>query len=371
MHHAVGGGQGFRGGVSDPSPEGMPVSQTAVEVAEARPPQASRALAERYLGLALVAGLVVWLIVQAIQHPQQFFEALVGGLNNGALYALIALGYTLVYGIIELINFSHGDLFMLSTVLSAFFVITLFHQTSATVAAFGVLAIGLVVVMAAAAGLNVAAERLAYRRLRRAPKLAPLITAVGLSFVYQWGGVRTNGSAPKSWNTVLGDSGFDVGGIHIQWSTLVVIGVTIPLLLLMNWIVQNTRQGKAMRATAQDQDAARLMGIDVDRTIAFTFGLGGAMAGAAGLLYLESIGTTRWDAGFRLGLIAFTAAVLGGIGRLDGAVLGGFLIGLMQNFNDSLGFGQQWSQTVVFTILILLMVFKPEGILGTPTREKV
>ena len=347
------------------------MSQTAVEVAEARTPLSRRAQMERYVGLALVAALVVWLIVEVIQAPTQWFEALVGGLNNGALYALIALGYTLVYGIIELINFSHGDLFMLSTVLSAFFVVTLFKATTPTVAAFGVLAMGLVVVMAAAAALNVTAERLAYRRLRRAPKLAPLITAVGLSFVYQWGGVRTNGSAPQTWDTILGFTGFNVGGIHIEWATLVVIGVTIPLLVLMNWIVQNTRQGKAMRATAQDQDAARLMGIDVDRTIAFTFGLGGAMAGAAGLLYLESIGTTRWDAGFRLGLIAFTAAVLGGIGRLDGAVLGGFLIGIVQNFNDSLGFGQKWSETVVFTILIMLMVFKPEGLLGSAAAEKV
>jgi branched-chain amino acid transport system permease protein len=147
--------------------------------------------------------------------------------------------------------------------------------------------------------------------------------------------------------------------------------VTIPLLLLMTYIVQRTRAGKAMRATAQDQDAARLMGIDVDRTIAFTFALGGAMAGAAGLLYLQSVGTTRYDAGFQLGLIAFTAAVLGGIGNLNGAVLGGFLIGVVQSFNDQLGFGQKWSQTVVFTILIALMVFKPEGILGKPTTEKV
>jgi branched-chain amino acid transport system permease protein len=326
---------------------------------------------ENGLGLALVGGVVLWMVVAAIKNPLQFVEALVSGVNNGALYALIALGYTLVYGIIELINFSHGDLFMLSTVLAGFVVITIFGATSPGIAAFGALAIGLVIVMVGAAALNVTAERLAYRRLRKAPKLAPLITAVGLSFVYQWAGVRTNGSAPRSWDTVLGDTGFDVGGVHIQWNTLVVIGVTVPLLLLMNWIVQNTRQGKAMRATAQDQDAARLMGIDVDRTIAFTFGLGGAMAGAAGLLYLESIGTTRWDAGFRLGLIAFTAAVLGGIGRLDGAVLGGFLIGIVQNLNESLGLGQKWSQTVVFTILIVLMVFKPEGILGTATAEKV
>jgi branched-chain amino acid transport system permease protein len=139
----------------------------------------------------------------------------------------------------------------------------------------------------------------------------------------------------------------------------------------MMFLVQRTRQGRAMRATAQDQDAARLMGIDVDRTIAMTFALGGALAGAAGMLYLQTMGLTRYDLGFRLGLIAFTAAVLGGIGNLAGAVLGGFLIGIIQALNEAFGLGSSWSQTVVFTILIVLMVFKPEGILGHPVTEKV
>jgi branched-chain amino acid transport system permease protein len=159
--------------------------------------------------------------------------------------------------------------------------------------------------------------------------------------------------------------------VRIEWSTLVVILITVPLLLVMTWFVTSTRQGKAMRATAQDQDASRLMGIDVDRTIAITFGLGGALAGAAGVLYMQANGITRWDAGFRLGLIAFTAAVLGGIGNLTGAVLGGFIIGVLENINNSLGLGQAWGQTVIFGILIVLMVFKPEGILGKPTTEKV
>jgi branched-chain amino acid transport system permease protein len=323
------------------------------------------------LGLALVSLLVLWVVVQAVTKPSQFASAVVTGVNNGALYALIALGYTLVYGIIELINFSHGDLFMLATILAGFVIVTVFGATSPSVYAIFVAIAALFVCMGGGAGLNVAAERLAYRRLRRAPKLAPLITAVGLSFVYQFFGVLTNGSAQRPWNTILGDSGFTIGGVKINWMTIVVIAVTVPLLLAMSWLVTSTRQGKAMRATAQDQDAARLMGIDVDRTIAFTFGLGGALAGAAGVLWLESSGITRWDAGFRLGLFAFTAAVLGGIGNLTGAVVGGFLIGLVGSLNDSLGLGQEWGQTVIFAILIVLMVFKPEGILGRPSVEKV
>ena len=217
------------------------------------------------------------------------------------------------------------------------------------------------------------AELFAYRRLRRAPKLAPLITAVGLSFVFQNIGLKWNGSTPKQWSSVISTGGITVGGVLIRYSLLLTLGVTAVLLLALTYIVQRTRQGKAMRATAQDQDGARLMGIDVNRTISFTFGLGGAMAGAAAVLSVQTLGTTRFDQGFQFGLIAFTAAVLGGIGNLLGAVVGGLLIGIIQSFNDGFphGFGQDWSQTVVFTILILVLVFKPEGLFGTRTTEKV
>jgi branched-chain amino acid transport system permease protein len=342
-----------------------------VPVATGMSPVERRELAERILLYAIVAALLVWLATRLFIDPTTWFTTLLNGLNNGALYALIALGYTMVYGIIELINFSHGDLFMLATVTSGIFMITWLGAETWGADTFLILLLTLVVVMALAAGLNTAAERVAYRRLRRAPKLAPLITAVGLSFIYQWMGIRLNGSGPKNWTRLLGDEGFMIGGVQVRWTTVIVIGVTVPLLLLMTYIVQRTRQGKAMRATAQDQDAARLMGINVDRTIAFTFALGGALAGAAGVLWLQSVGNTRYDAGFQLGLIAFTAAVLGGIGNLNGAVIGGVLIGLIQAYNDTFGFGQKWSQTVVFGILIFLMVFKPEGLLGKRTTEKV
>jgi branched-chain amino acid transport system permease protein len=347
------------------------MSQTAIEAAEARQPIAARVLLERGTAYLLLLGLGVFVVWHLVDTPAAFFTTIIVGLNLGVLYALVALGYTLVYGIIELINFSHGDLFMLTTVLSGFLMVGLFKAKTASAGAFLALVLTLVAAMVVGASINTAAERVAYRRLRRAPKLAPLITAVGLSFVYQWGGIRTNGSGQRNWDTILGSDGFTVAGVKVPWSMLVVTAVTIPLLLGLTFIIQRTRQGKAMRATAQDQDAARLMGIDVDRTIALTFALGGALAGAAGLLYLETSGTTRYDLGFRLGLIAFTAAVLGGIGNLNGAVLGGVLIGLIQALNDRFFLGVAYSQTVVFTILILLMVFKPEGILGKPTTEKV
>jgi branched-chain amino acid transport system permease protein len=227
--------------------------------------------------------------------------------------------------------------------------------------------------MAFGAVINVLIERLAYRRLRNAPKLAPLITAVGMSFLLNFIGLKWNGSTPRQWPTVIPNNDIYIGGVRINMITILLFVVGIPLLLALNYVVAKTKSGKAMRATAQDKDAAALMGINVNKTIAFTFAIGGAMAGAAGLLYQQSIGTTNYNLGFQLGLIAFTSAVLGGIGNLWGAVVGALLIGLIQGLNDGLpiAFGQQWSQSVVFAILIIILVFKPAGLLGKVTTEKV
>jgi branched-chain amino acid transport system permease protein len=328
---------------------------------------------ERSLSTVAGLGILFWLGINFAKSPSQFFQASLIGLSNGVLYALIALGYTLVYGIIELINFAHGDLFMLSAVFSANFITIWFHKDSSGPAAWGVFLMCLLTVMIFAATINVGIERFAYRRLRRAPKLAPLITAVGVSFVLQFIGLRWNGSGPKTWNSVLPAGSFHIASVKIPYTTILSFVITAPLLLLMSWIVTRTRQGKAMRATAQDQDAARLMGINVDRTISFTFALGGALAGAAGLLFQQTRGLTSYNLGYQLGLIAFTSAVMGGIGNLQGAVLGALLIGLVQGLNDGLpiGLGQQWSQTVVFSILILLMAFRPTGLLGKAVTEKV
>ncbi|MEY4323104.1 MAG: hypothetical protein RL410_885 [Actinomycetota bacterium] len=337
------------------------------------------------IGLSLVGLLGIWLVANLLKAPALFATVFLDGLRMGSLYALIALGYTMVYGIIQLINFAHGDLFMLGTIFSGTVIAAIFKMSGATVGEFGTdsapevglgiaaVVITLILSMVFCGTINFAIELLAYRRLRTAPKLAPLITAVGMSFVLQFIGLQWNGSGPQNWIPVLPRTNFTVGDVVVQYSTIIILALTIPLLLSLTFLVNKTRQGKAMRATAQDQDAARLMGINVNRTISFTFILGGALAGAAGVMYQQMVATTTFDAGFRMGLIAFTAAVLGGIGNLNGAVLGGVLIGLISELNAGLpyGFGQRWGQTVVFTILILLMVFKPEGILGKPTTEKV
>jgi branched-chain amino acid transport system permease protein len=328
--------------------------------------------AEKIAGSLILLGLAVWVIANLVKDPGLFFSALLTGLNNGTLYALIALGYTMVYGIIELINFAHGDLFMLGTVFAAnaFANWMGFGHVGGT-GLIGLL-ISMLIAMVACALINVSTEVIAYRRLRNAPKLAPLITAVGFSFIFQDLGQIFNGSAPKTWPISTNLGGPTLNGVQL-YQLLLVVAVTAPLLALMTWIVTKTKQGKAMRAVASDQDGARLMGINVNRTISFVFALGGALAGAAGALWIATHAGNAYNLGLRLGLIAFTAAVLGGIGNLVGAVLGGLIIGVIEALNGgaAYGLGSNWSQTVIFAILITLMVFRPEGILGRRSTEKV
>jgi branched-chain amino acid transport system permease protein len=227
--------------------------------------------------------------------------------------------------------------------------------------------------MAACGLLNAGIEFVAYRPLRGAPRLAPLITAIGMSFILEDVAIGWKGPSYTAIPQVLPTGHvFSTHGITYTWEKLIVVVITVPVLLALVWLVQRTRQGKAMRATAQDRDAAAMMGINVNRTISFTFLIAGGLAGAGGLVYALYFGQVRYDTGFSLGLIAFTAAVLGGIGNLPGAVLGALCIGFIQAFNEGLRWhtpGSDWTQSIVFTILILILVFRPEGLLGERTPE--
>ncbi len=295
------------------------------------------------------------------------------GLSNGAIWALIALGYTLVYGIIELINFAHGDVFMIGSfaAVSLYGTLGLTASTGTIGLAAGLLAT-LVLAMLICGTLNTMIERVAYRPLRNAPKLAPLITAVGFSFILQNVGVLWKGGSQQGAADLVDSQHHltTIAGVTINNGDVLAIATTIPLLALLGWFVATSRIGKAMRATAQDPEAARLMGINVDTTISFTFLLGGLLAGAAGLIYALYQTNIVFDQGFRAGLIAFTAAVMGGIGNLQGAVLGGFIIGCVQQISDGRDeLGSQWTPAVVFIYLVLIMVFRPQGLLGEQTRE--
>jgi branched-chain amino acid transport system permease protein len=328
-----------------------------------------------WIGRALVVLVLVWLTINAIKTPADFVSVLLEGITLGLVYGLVALGYSLVYGILELINFAHGDVFMLGSWMSLYIGVQklgLGQSTGAGKLAWG-LALTLLAAMAFCGLLNATIERVAYRPLRNAPRLAPLITAIGASFILQDVGLNRLGPAPVSLPNILPQGTvFSVGGNDYHWFSLIVALSTLPVLALLVWLVQRTRHGRAMRAVAQDQEAAAMMGINVNGTISFTFLVAGALAGVAGLLYALYTTNIQFDQGFTLGLIAFTAAVLGGIGNLPGAVLGAVLIGLIQQFNEGLSWhspGSDWTQSIVFAILILILVFRPEGLLGERTPE--
>jgi branched-chain amino acid transport system permease protein len=332
------------------------------------------------LGTVLVVLLLLWLGINLSKNPSAFLSASLIGLTIGAVYALVALGYTLVYGILELINFAHGDVFMLGGMISATFLIGVFgiEGGEGAMTLWPAVLASLLAAMVICGVLNATIELVAYRPLRGAPRLAPLITAIGMSFILQNVGLAWKGAEYVRVQTPTGGTllphgqVFSLGGVSYSWNKLIVVLLTVPVLVVLIWLVQSTRQGKAMRATAQDKDAAAMMGINVNRTISFTFLIAGGLAGAAGLLYVLYFTQVRFDQGFQLGLIAFTAAVLGGIGNLPGAVLGALLIGFIQAFNERLVWhspGSDWTQSIVFSILIMILVFRPEGLLGERTPE--
>ena len=298
---------------------------------------------------------------------------LVAGLSNGAIWALIALGYTLVYGIIELINFAHGDVFMIGSFVAFGLYGTLGLTQSTGVAGLAVgLFVVLILAMLVSSSLNVMIERVAYRPLRGAPRLAPLITAVGVSFILQNVGILWLGGSQKGIPDLIQAQRqlFEIAGVTVSRADTLAVLVTIPLVLLLTTFVTRSRLGKAMRATAQDPEAARLMGINVDTTISLTFLLRGLLAGAAGLIFALYQTQVWFFQGFTAGLIAFTAAVMGGIGNLRGAVLGGVIIGVIQQIADNREpFGPQWTPAVIFAYLVIIMVFRPQGLLGEETRE--
>ncbi|MGL6077083.1 MAG: branched-chain amino acid ABC transporter permease [Fimbriiglobus sp.] len=306
---------------------------------------------------------------------QLILQYIILGLTKGSLFALIALGYTMVYGIIELINFAHGDLFMLGSFLALTLIGAVGLKSSADnwqqIAL--ILAACFILCPLFCAALNVTVDKLVYQPLRKAPKLAPLVSAIGVSFIFMniglfWGGSQ-DVDFPK---LIAADDNLLPEGSKLKFSSkdALIVGVTIPLMVLLTVFVKFTKLGKAMRATAQNPIAAQLMGINTEMVIRTTFAIGGALAGAASVIYGLSVGTISYTIGFQNGLYAFTAAVVGGIGNIPGAVLGGLLIGLISSFGSAY-LGDQWTNALVFSILIIILVFRPSGLLGSRVREKV
>jgi len=329
------------------------------------------------LRVAVVAGVAVgsWATLSAGQlRGDQWRDLIVFGVAQGSVYALIALGYTLVYGVLLMINFAHGDVFMFGG-MTAFFVADAlsragFLDNNPIVG----MAVVLLVAMVSSATLAILLERVAYRPLRRAPRLVPLITAIGASLFISNSVRGLYGEQIQAYPTLTVLEGkVDLLGIPILKTHLLVIIAAVVIMLALYWFVERTRTGRAMRAISEDKDTAALMGINVDGTIAITFGVGGMLAGAAGVLYALVFNQVYWFMGFLPGIKAFTAAVLGGIGNIMGAMLGGLSLGVLESVAPTLLLSglhvpspNQLRDVVAFSVLVLVLVFRPYGIFGRP-----
>lgn len=290
----------------------------------------------------------------------EWIQQIVNGISLGSIYALIALGYTMVYGIIKLINFAHGDVFMLGAFIG-FFAIARWDMHFIP---------ALLMAMILCAVIGVIIERVAYKRLRNATRIAALITAIGVSLLIEYTVIFFRGASPEAYPTIFERSTLNIFGVQIDTKSIFILGVSIVLMLLLQFIVHRTKIGKAMRAVSHDADAARLMGINVDNTISATFAIGSALAGAAGVIF--GIYYTRIEPlmGVLPGLKAFVAAVLGGIGIIPGAMAGGLVLGVVETIVSALGFSL-WRDAAAFVILILILILRPAGIFGKNAREKV
>jgi len=304
-----------------------------------------------------------------------FIQLTVDALTLGSVYALIALGYTLVYGVLKLLNFAHGDVFMVGSFIGFGVLQLLGGSASPAVPTWLLLVIITVAAMAGCAALGVVIERFAYRPLREAPRIAPLISALGVSFFLANSMQLLFGAEPRNYDSfslsggALYLKGIDIGNVRVPLLRIVTIVAALALMVVLWFLVSRTRMGKAMRATSFDREAATMMGVDIDRVIMFTFALGSALAGAAGVLFALRV-PTHAAIGFVVGLKGFTAAVIGGIGSIPGAMAGGLLLGFAESYAQGY-ISTKWSDLIVFSILIAFMIFRPQGLLGRPDIRKV
>ncbi len=304
-----------------------------------------------------------------------FFAQLVAGLTLGSLYALIALGYTMVYGVLKLLNFAHGDVYMLGSYIGWFVFTGLGAPLAARVPIVPLLILVFAAAMIGCGAIGVVIERFAYRPLRKAPRIAPLISALGVSFFLEQTAVLLWGANPRSYDTFSLRNGelfgqITLGNLTFSYAQLLVFLSALVLMAALSLFVWRTRTGKAMRAVSFDPEAASMMGIDIDRVISITFLIGSALAGAAGVMWGVYYQNLNPYMGFGAGLKAFTAAVVGGIGNIGGAMLGGLLIGVAESLTTGY-LSSSFQDLIVFSVLIVFMLFRPTGIRGTPILQKV
>jgi len=298
-----------------------------------------------------------------------FLQQLMNGIVLGSFYALVALGYTMVFGVVKLLNFAHGELYMVGGF--AGFLVLSFLSPFIGAGWFGV-AVSMLLAMIAIGFLGVVIERVAYAPMLSAPRLSILITALAVSLVLQNGMLTLTKGQYVPFGSALGFGGITLGKLFISYNQMILVGVAAALMLGLELFVSRTQYGRAMRAVAVDKDMSRLMGINVNAVIAVTFFLGSSLAAAAGSMAGAYYGSLWYFMGFLIGLKAFTAAVIGGIGSIPGAMLGGLILGLLESFGTQLpGVGSEWKDVFSFSVLILVLVFKPTGLLGKPEQERM
>ena len=299
-------------------------------------------------------------------------DILVGGVSRGAMYALVALGYTMVYGVLGMINFAHGEIFMIG-MFSCVFAMGVFSLAWGNMIVLN-LTLGIIVAMVISAGYGYANERIAYRRLRKAHVLAPLTSAIGISTFLQYFIFLTVSrdavNFPRFYSDYLTNHHLKLGPVDFSYLQILILGLTFVIMCALFYLINHTRLGIALRATAQDQLMASLVGVPVNKIIAFTFILGSALAAIAGVMYSMYNDTLIFNSGYRIGLKAFTAAILGGIGNVPGAVLGALIIGLTEALT-TYGFGSEWDDVSTFAMLMLVLLLRPRGLLGERVADKV
>ncbi len=295
---------------------------------------------------------------------QQWIQLLIDGLTIGGVYAVIALGYTLVYGVLRMINFAHGEIFMMGA-FTGYYTLTGFEKNSSLndTVPVATIAIAIVLGMIVAVALAVVMERIAYRPLRHAPRLAPLISAIGVSILLRNVMLRVSNAQGKVYPEVFPRSSIEFGEIHVLYVQIFLVALSVLFMAALYLFIERTKAGTAIRAVAEDRDTAALMGINVDRTIVMTFVVGAALAGASGVVYGMYVTTVTSGMGFIPGIKAFTAAVLGGIGSVPGAMAGGYVLGISEAITTKL-FGAQYKDVVAFVLLVGVLIFRPWGIFG-------
>lgn len=326
-----------------------------------------------YFTKLIPAWFVIWLVHSAVKYPNEFATSMAIGIANGSIYALIAIGFGLIYNTTKILNLAHGEMFMLGAVGSTFFLVEIFGATSGNLTNFFLLFIAVVLAMVLGASVSWFSNVAVFSHLKTKQKMAPVVASLGVALIIQNAAIKWNGSGPKEFPSIIPPALPHRAFWPSVERTLVVLVVTLPIIFAAIWIITKSRNGLAIRAISDDDDTAQLMGINVGRTINWAFIVGGACAGAAGVIYAQQFQISNYSLGMEIGLIAYAAAIIGGVGHIKGTVLDGLIIGIVEALSNGVtsGLGYRWSQTAIYAVFILMLVYKPQGIWGTKESESV